>query len=156
MSKKESKADKLGAIFVFLGIIVIYLFFKYWEIALPISIVLVACIIYYYVKKSKREKQKQVQREKELREKQEQRQNRLTDKFGEEIAKLILNKKLKIGMTGEMVIESSGAAAFQKKTEKTNQTTIKLYWGEYKSGKTKKYKKYAVLENDKLTEHGDL
>ncbi|NNK83043.1 MAG: hypothetical protein HKO92_07955 [Flavobacteriaceae bacterium] len=84
------------------------------------------------------------------------RKESLINQFGEEYGAAVLNKTLVIGMHKEAVRLVKGNPEYVKKNEKVGVKTEKWYWGKYEHRKATKYKKFAVIENNKLIEFGDI
>lgn len=84
------------------------------------------------------------------------RNKHITEKYGSQKGAAILSKQLIIGMSKEEVFLAKGKPAFIKQTVKSDGKIEKLYWEKFEYRKSIKYKKYAILINEILTEFGDV
>ena len=117
-SKKKNAAvsDSVDGFVIFIFVLIGVLSYYFgWEIGLIVGVPIL--LLYYYTSyqldKSRERKQIETKQQKKIM---------FTEKYGDEMGKLISDRELRIGMTKEIVSEILGLSSFQQ--EKVNKKGI--------------------------------
>jgi protein subunit release factor B len=95
--------------------------------------------------------------EKRERERERERKNKLIEKFGEESAQYIIDKKLFLGMNKEMLVEVLGNPSDKKETVTKDKVINKHYYNPRETRQnTTVYGLEVTLENDIVISWKDL
>jgi MFS superfamily sulfate permease-like transporter len=137
LEKSETKKSKLPILYIIF--ILIFIVFVIYDTTLGLIIGLVMLVVVL------------------IQTYQRQRLITLTSKFGDLNAKLIIENKIKIGMSKEMVQEAWGKGNDKKEiNDKTGSSETFYYKKNEDKNSKKKFLRYAKFLNNELTEFGDV